>query len=227
MNRLTDGLFVTDLDGTLLNSAGRLDPWTRQTLDRLLAAGLPLTIASGRTFSSIRSAVGDLAVKLPVISSDGALVSTYSSPKPLWTTGMEAEPLAALVEDCLAAGLHPMLDVWDGTDNFMGFSGLNNEAMEWFHSWKRLEDSYLPRLHSRFADWYGHTVISLTLLDRKEAWWTFVLILRPGTAPCSKPTVWSFRKSRAGAPYGCSHRPPAKRWRWPRSSTCWTGSPAR
>ncbi|MBE5893454.1 MAG: hypothetical protein E7286_08775 [Lachnospiraceae bacterium] len=43
-------LFVTDLDGTLLNSKQKLSDYTVDTLNRLIAQGLPITFSTSRSF---------------------------------------------------------------------------------------------------------------------------------------------------------------------------------
>ena len=43
-------LFVTDLDGTLLNSEQKLSDYTVETLNRLIDKGLPITFSTSRSF---------------------------------------------------------------------------------------------------------------------------------------------------------------------------------
>lgn len=72
-------LYVSDLDGTLLGRDGRLSERSRLGLTRLLEQGLLFTVASARHVSSIRSLLGELPVRLPVISGNGAYISDMTS----------------------------------------------------------------------------------------------------------------------------------------------------
>ena len=65
-------LYVSDLDGTLLDRNARLSDITRYGLTRLLDAGLTFTVATARHVSSVRQILEGLPLQLPVISSNGA-----------------------------------------------------------------------------------------------------------------------------------------------------------
>lgn len=72
-------LYVSDLDGTLLDRNGKLSDRTRLGLSDLLNQGLLFTVASARHVSSIRSLLGDLPLRLPVISGNGAYMGAMTS----------------------------------------------------------------------------------------------------------------------------------------------------
>ncbi len=160
-------LFVSDLDGTLLQTDGRLSEFGRRTLGELTARGVPFTVASGRTFSSIRRALGDIELTLPVISSDGALISDFSSPTPLHLFPMERTNLEKLLDELKGEGFAPILDIWDGQENFMLSEGPANPVMTWYHDNKQAEDFYRWR-HEALIVPSGSKVLSVTLLDRPE-----------------------------------------------------------
>ncbi len=161
-------LFVSDLDGTLLQADGTLSEFGRLTLAELTARGIPFTVASGRTFSSIRRALGVTQLHLPVISSDGALISSFDNPTPLHLFAMDEEPLETLVADLVGRGFAPLLDVWDGTENYLLSEGPCNPVMEWYHDHKGAEEFYRWRHQSDLGLPIGSKTISVTLLDRPE-----------------------------------------------------------
>lgn len=161
-------LFVSDLDGTLLQPDGRLSSFGRSTLADLTARGVPFTVASGRAFASIRRALGDTVLTLPVISSDGALISRFDSPAPLHLFAMEDGPLEDLVADLADRGLNPLLDVWDGSENYLLSEGPQNPVEQWFHDHKSAEEFYRWRHEAVGSLPPGSQTISITLLDRPE-----------------------------------------------------------
>ncbi len=75
-------LFVSDLDGTLLQTDGHLSAFARATLAELTAKGIPITVASGRPFLPFAGRSDRLGCTFR-ISSDGALISSFDSPAPL------------------------------------------------------------------------------------------------------------------------------------------------
>lgn len=67
-------LFISDLDGTLLNGAAQLSPVTRRTLRALTAQGLPFSVASARTPFSVLPLLDGLPLHLPWVLMNGALI---------------------------------------------------------------------------------------------------------------------------------------------------------
>jgi hydroxymethylpyrimidine pyrophosphatase-like HAD family hydrolase len=74
------GLLASDLDGTLLNDAGRPHPGVVEALAALDAAGVPLALCSGRPQSSVERRGKPLgATPRVLISCHGALVVDAAS----------------------------------------------------------------------------------------------------------------------------------------------------
>ena len=56
-------LYVSDLDGTFLNSSGELSQYTVDTINRLIDQGLHFSIATGRSFETAQHILGKLNLK--------------------------------------------------------------------------------------------------------------------------------------------------------------------
>ena len=67
-------LFISDLDGTLLDSQAQLSPVSLKILRMLLSDGLPFTVASARTPFSALPLLASLPRRLPWILMNGALL---------------------------------------------------------------------------------------------------------------------------------------------------------
>lgn len=67
-------LVVTDLDGTLLSSDKTIARGNLEAASRLRAAGIHVTVASGRPHQMIQAYVRQLGVDVPVICSNGAIL---------------------------------------------------------------------------------------------------------------------------------------------------------
>ena len=67
-------IIAMDLDGTLVKGAQGITPRVRQALEDVRAAGIDITIATGRMFRSARRFAADLQVTLPIICYQGSLV---------------------------------------------------------------------------------------------------------------------------------------------------------
>jgi len=69
----TDVLYVSDLDGTLLNSAGTLSSRASVDLAHLLRNGMQFTIATARSWTTTQRAIAGLPITLPIILHNGAV----------------------------------------------------------------------------------------------------------------------------------------------------------
>jgi len=67
-------LIVTDLDGTLLDSHSNLKEEYVNEIERLIKDVAQLTVASGRTYDSIRTFAERLGIKMPIICELGAVI---------------------------------------------------------------------------------------------------------------------------------------------------------
>lgn len=67
-------LIVFDLDGTLLNAAGEISDYTRETLDRLSARGIAYTVATGRTLHGAKTLLQGSGFHLPQIFKNGVVI---------------------------------------------------------------------------------------------------------------------------------------------------------
>lgn len=67
-------LFISDLDGTLLNSKGELSDYTINTLNNLIENGIYFTFATARTIYSAKPLTERLNINVPCILNNGASV---------------------------------------------------------------------------------------------------------------------------------------------------------
>lgn len=82
-------LIVADLDGTLLNSAHVVSPFTAAAVDAAIAQGIKFTVATGKTFPSTPAIIRRFGIDIPVICGNGTQVFApdgtliYEHPIPL------------------------------------------------------------------------------------------------------------------------------------------------
>ena len=67
-------LYITDLDGTLLNQNASISPYSEQVIKKIIKQGIHFTIATGRSPIRIFSIVQNIPLKLPVILMNGAAI---------------------------------------------------------------------------------------------------------------------------------------------------------
>ena len=89
-------LFVTDMDGTLLNSEHKISRGNKHAIKRAVEAGVVFTIATGRMYASTLPYAQELELDVPIITYNGALIKTASG-KELYASYLEED----LVKDLL------------------------------------------------------------------------------------------------------------------------------
>lgn len=108
MSILRYPLFVSDIDGTLINRARKIPAANKQTLSTFRRHGGLFTLATGRSFAEAERFIKGMDVQLPVILCNGALIYTPSTERLSPTATIER----GMVFDILA-DLEKMTEILD------------------------------------------------------------------------------------------------------------------
>lgn len=99
-------LLAVDVDGTLVDEDLRISPANRRALERATAAGMVVTLATGRMFRSTLQFSRQLGIEAPLVTYNGALVKDagsgevyahYTIPLPLARKTLQAAGSLGLV----------------------------------------------------------------------------------------------------------------------------------
>lgn len=74
-------LYITDLDGTLLNNDGKLSDFTRDTINRLTDSGMNFTVATARSRGSARLVIPGLKTNAPAVLLNGVFLTELDTNK--------------------------------------------------------------------------------------------------------------------------------------------------
>ena len=99
-------IIAMDLDGTLVKGEQGITPPVRRAIDAARAAGIDITIATGRMFRSARRFADDLQVTLPIICYQGSLVRDPVTGVTHQHDVLPTGPAQAAVEFARQRGLH-------------------------------------------------------------------------------------------------------------------------
>lgn len=90
--KIFDGyLLVSDMDGTLLNSKGKLSEENKKAIEYFVDNGGHFTLATGRMMPSIKRHIHKMKVTLPVIMYNGTKVYDFNEEKIIWEKFLEEE----------------------------------------------------------------------------------------------------------------------------------------
>ncbi|MDT3704697.1 MAG: HAD-IIB family hydrolase, partial [Thermincola sp.] len=99
-------LLATDLDDTLLNDRIEISAANRAALQKAMDLGVLVTIATGRMFRSALPVAGELGIRTPIITYQGALIKDPVTKETLWERPVPLQLARRVLEEGRRADLH-------------------------------------------------------------------------------------------------------------------------
>lgn len=150
-------IFYSDMDGTLLDSTGRLSEQSRERLRALLQDGVAFSVATGRNMHTIVSELRDLPITWPVIDNNGSSLTDYKSRNKLQVNYLPQEHIRTIIDRVMASMDAPLFFIFDGEERFYTVGSRMNKGMSDYIEYRRslgeenfvvIEDPYtLPLEH--------------------------------------------------------------------------------
>jgi len=101
-------LLVCDMDGTLLDSSGKVSEENKAALDRFVEGGGLFTVATGRPVEAVKSYLPDLPVNVPTILYNGAVIYDFKTEKVCWEDNLMPNiihPITQVIEHFPGIGI--------------------------------------------------------------------------------------------------------------------------
>jgi len=86
-------LYVSDLDGTLLNTNTKLSEKSKEIINTLVQQGVKFTYATSRSFSSASEVIQGLNLSIPVITNNGAFYIEPTNGEIIYSTSFSYEQM--------------------------------------------------------------------------------------------------------------------------------------
>lgn len=102
-------LYISDLDGTLLDGDSRITLSTARSLNRLIDNGMLFTIATARTPATVVELLQDVKLTMPAILMTGALIYDIATNRYLSVSSFPHEMSSQLIEAVADSDLSPMV----------------------------------------------------------------------------------------------------------------------
>lgn len=126
-------LYVSDLDGTLLGSNGKISEHSCEVLNRLVQQGLIFSYATARSVHTAKKVTCGLEAKIPLIVYNGAFIIDNKSGERLLTntfTNEQAEEIYRTLTDC---GVSPIVyALVDNSERFSYYQSKINDEVKAF-----------------------------------------------------------------------------------------------
>ncbi len=158
-------LYISDLDGTLLNKQARLSERSAKIIGDLVKKGMLFTVATARSLSSLEI-LKELDIQLPCVQLNGVLMYDFSSRKYIGRTAIEPEDARAVLE--ILRRNDRMSFVYKSDEEFgihVEFERLSNDVEREFFEARRDKDykSFAQVPHISVSD--DDSVIYFTMVD--------------------------------------------------------------
>lgn len=161
-------LYLSDLDGTLLNEKGVLSERSRSGLIRLLEAGVQFSVASARSHYSISKLFGDVPFRLPIIEFNGAFLTDYETGEHLEINALDNSLGRDLFDRVIKSGQRPFVCSFNGEEDCLHYDELVNPGMRWYEKRRRAAQDPRLRRTPHLRETMAEQVVSLTVMDQDE-----------------------------------------------------------
>ncbi|MCL2198443.1 MAG: HAD family hydrolase [Defluviitaleaceae bacterium] len=102
-------LYISDLDGTLLNKNERVSAYTAEVINRFVLDGGCFSYATARSLATSSVVTGGLNLQAPVICNNGALIRDSKTGKILLSQNFDNDDVAAILQTLTSHNISPIV----------------------------------------------------------------------------------------------------------------------
>ncbi|MGI6004906.1 MAG: HAD family hydrolase [Christensenellales bacterium] len=160
-------LYVTDLDGTLLNDRIQVSKRSVRIINRLVSRGMLFTYATARSLASAEKVTAKLDIRLPVVVYNGAFTIDAKTGEVLRSFGFNHGQKAYLQALLSSHDLYPLVYAYrDGQEKMSWLLSRQSDAQKQYADGRRDD----PRMHpvAALSDLYYGDVFYLTLMGERD-----------------------------------------------------------
>ena len=138
-------LYVTDLDGTLLNRQNIISQKSIDIINGLIERGIMFTYATARSFNTAPIVTKGLLLKMPVIVYNGALILEPSTKEVLASVKFTEEEAEDIVTALLEQDIIPMVYAYvNGEEKVSWLATRENEGIDWYLRFRKNDSRLRP-----------------------------------------------------------------------------------
>jgi len=127
-------IYISDLDGTLLDEKAQLSNFSHQTLKQLIETGLIFTAASARNIASMRHILQDIPIDLPIIGGNGAYISDFATGHHHIIHNIQPDLLFPIMDLIQRHQLTPFISTYNTKKSVdhLYYETIANKGMDWY-----------------------------------------------------------------------------------------------
>lgn len=178
-------LYVTDLDGTLLNSNDRISQYSIQTINELVAKGMHFTYATARSLVSASVVAKGLSTTIPVIAYNGALIIHPATGEVICSLSFTEEEAAYVSGIMRENDANPLVYAYvDDVERVSYVSGRENEGIRCYLDRRKGDRRFRP-LKDETCLYQGDIFYFTCIADREELFPLYEIFLEDQRFRCT------------------------------------------
>lgn len=160
-------LYISDLDGTLLNTETRLSEKTKNIINGLIEYGLSFTYATARSLASARVVTDGLSIKLPVITNNGTFIMDHNNGKQLDGCFFDRNQIVFLCDYFYQHKISPFVySYYNQRERVAWIKGTENEGMQYYLNCRKGDERFCPV--TSYDDLFLGDIFYFTCIGEKE-----------------------------------------------------------
>lgn len=161
-------LYVTDLDGTLLNSNDQISQYSIETINGLVAKGMQFTYATARSLVSASVVAKGLSTTIPVIVYNGALIINPDTGGVISSLSFTEEESSYVSGVLRENGANPLVYAYvEGVERVSYVAGRENEGIRRYLDVRKGDRRFRP-LEDETCLYQGDIFYFTCIADREE-----------------------------------------------------------
>ena len=165
-------LYVSDLDGTLLNTRDRISPYSLNVINTLIEKGMKFTYATARSLVSASRVAEGLTLHIPVIVYNGAFIMEADTGKILYSAKMAEKESRFLEEYFNRAGLSPLVYTFrEGQEKVRWYPSRENYGIKRYLSMRK-DDRRMEPVADKESLYQGEMFYFTCIGEKEELLWS-------------------------------------------------------
>lgn len=189
-------LYVSDLDGTLLNKSDRISPKSLDIINGLVEKGMLFTYATARSLVSASVVTKGLSARIPVIAYNGAFIFQASTGEVLSQEGFSGEEMAQAEKAFGQCGISPLVYSFiQGEEKLSWIAGEENDGIRRYLG-NRKGDRRLRPVAGREELYQGEMFYFTCIGEQEELWPVYDIFSKDSRYRCTiqqelyRPEYW-------------------------------------